>query len=62
MFDLHRVYGLFDVRRGPLNLDRVSDREGTVCEFDRGDLDVAEVVEDLADLLSFHRPHMGCTR
>jgi len=62
MFDLQRVHGLLDVRRGPLNLHGVTDREGTVGEFDRRDLDVAEIMEDLADLLPFHRPHMGCTR
>jgi len=62
MFDLQRVHGLLEVRRGTLNLHRVSHREGTVRELDRGDSEMAEKVEDLAYLLPFHRPHMVCTR
>jgi len=62
MFDLQRVHGLLEVRRRPLDLHGVSHRKGAVGELDRRDPDVAEEVEDLADLLPFHRPHMGRTR
>jgi len=62
MFDLQRVHGLLEVRRGPLDLHGVSNRKGAVGKLDRRDPDVAEEVEDLADLLPFHRPHMGRTR
>src|SRR5207249_4483130 len=61
VFDLQRVHGLLDVRRRTLDLDRVADRERAVREPDRRDPDVAEEVEDLADLLPFHRRRMGCT-
>jgi len=54
VLDLERVHGLLDVRRGPLDLHDVPDGDRAVREPDRRDADVAEVVENLADLLSFH--------
>jgi hypothetical protein len=62
MLDLQRVHRLLEVRRRPLDHDQVAHREGTVREPDRGDADVAVEVEDLADLLPFHRRRMGRAR
>src|SRR5713226_6245555 len=56
MFDLQRVHGLLEVRRGTLDLHVVADRERTVREADRRDADLPEEVEDFSDLLPFH-PH-----
>jgi hypothetical protein len=55
MLDLKRIDGLLDVRRRPLDLDRVPDLDGPIGQTNRSDTDVAVVVEDLTDLPSFHR-------
>jgi hypothetical protein len=54
MLDLQRVHRLLEVRRGTLNLHRVTDCERAVREADRRDADLPEEMEDLADLRPLH--------